>query len=86
MIETAKLIYLINLILCLIILVLGIWGYRKKKNQSALMVGLAFGLFGGTHLVTLFDLQMQMESLLIVVRIIAYLIVAAALYLESSKK
>ena len=86
MIETAKLIYLINLILCVIILVFGIWGYQKKKNLPGLMVGLAFGLFGGTHLVTLFDLQIQMESLLIVVRIIAYLMVAAALYLESFKK
>ncbi|MBU1355860.1 MAG: hypothetical protein KJ620_04770 [Candidatus Edwardsbacteria bacterium] len=86
MIETAKLIYLINLILCLAILGFGIWGYRKKKNLTALMVGVAFGLFGGSHLATLFNLQIQMESFLIVVRIIAYLMVAVALYLESSKK
>lgn len=86
MIETAKLIYLVNLILCLIILVFGIWGYQKKKNLTSLMVGLAFGLFGGSHLATLFNMQIQMETLLIVVRIIAYLMVAVALYLESFRK
>ncbi|HBZ85648.1 MAG TPA: hypothetical protein DEO67_00685 [Candidatus Edwardsbacteria bacterium] len=86
MIEAVKLIYLINLILCLVILGFGIWGYRNKKNRTALMVGLAFGLFGGTHLATLFDLQIQLESLLIAIRILAYLMVAVALYLETFKK
>ena len=40
-------IYIVNLTLCIIILILGIFGYRKKGNPVPLYVGIAFGLFGG---------------------------------------
>ena len=36
-------IYIVNLTLCIIILILGIFGYRKKGNPVPLHVGIAFG-------------------------------------------
>ena len=41
---------IVNLVLCIVILALGIWGYYRKKNDFTLYVGIAFGLFGVTHL------------------------------------
>ena len=35
----------VNLVLCIIILALGIWGYNKKKGDVPLYIGIAFGLY-----------------------------------------
>jgi hypothetical protein len=70
----------VNLILCVIILVFGIWLYVRKKYEVPLYIGLAFGLFGFSHLLTLLRLAAGVVSLLIVVRIVAYLLVIFALY------
>ena len=45
-------IYVVNLTLCIIILLLGVFGYRKG-NTVSLYVGAAFGLFGFSHLSTI---------------------------------
>ncbi len=71
---------LVNLILALIILALGIWAYARTKTDIALYVGLAFGLFGVSHLLTLLGLAGGLTTPLIVVRLIAYLLVIFALY------
>jgi hypothetical protein len=73
-------IYLVNLTLCIIILILGVFGYRKKGNPVQLYVGIAFGLFGISHLATILGLKADLETFLIVVRTIAYLVVVFALY------
>jgi hypothetical protein len=70
----------VNLILCVIILVFGIWLYVRKQYEVPLYIGLAFGLFGFSHLLTLLRLAAGVVSLLIVVRIVAYLLVIFALY------
>jgi hypothetical protein len=75
----------INLILCVIILVFGIWLYMRKKYDVPLYVGLAFGLFGLSHLLTLLGLAAGVATLLIAVRIIAYLFVIFALYRITAK-
>jgi hypothetical protein len=75
----------INLILCVIILVFGIWLYVRKKYDVPLYIGLAFGLFGFSHLLTLLGLAAGVASLLIAVRIIAYLLVVFALYRITAK-
>lgn len=72
--------YGVNLALCVIILLLGVWSYRKKKNETGLYVGIAFGLFGISHLATLLGYKDSLETVLIGVRLLAYLLVAAALY------
>ena len=78
--------YAVNLALCIIILVLGCWGYRRGGDRVPLYVGIAFGLFGVSHLMTLLGLKEALETVLIVVRTIAYLIVAFALYNVAAKR
>jgi hypothetical protein len=73
-------IYVVNLVLCIVILLLGYWGYRKRRNVVPLLIGVAFGLFGISHLVTLFGLAGDWASVLIVIRVLAYLTVVFALY------
>jgi uncharacterized membrane protein (UPF0136 family) len=70
----------VNLVLCIIILVLGLVGYRRSREASSLYVGIAFGLFGLSHLATLLGLKDPLKVALIVVRTLAYLLVAFALY------
>jgi hypothetical protein len=78
----------INLILCIAILIFGILGYQRSRNQMVLSVGIAFGLFGFSHLATLLGLKNSLSTLLIVVRTAAYLLVTYALYMAAfqSKK
>lgn len=66
--------------LCLIILVLGYWGHKKSGDMTLLYIGAAFGLFGVSHLATLLALKEALTSVLIMIRIIAYLTVIFALY------
>ena len=74
-------IYIVNLVLCILILILGIWGYKKKKGDMIpLCIGIAFGLFGISHLATLLGLKATLTEVLIVIRTLAYLIVIFALY------
>lgn len=70
----------INLVLSVAILALGVVGFRRSGKAIALYVGLAFGLFGLSHLATLLDLKDSLEAELIGVRTLAYLLVAFALY------
>ena len=78
----------INLILCIVILIFGILGYQRSKSQMVLYVGIAFGLFGLSHLATLLGLKNSLSTILIIVRTAAYLLVTYALYLAAfqSKK
>jgi hypothetical protein len=57
----------------------------RKKYDVPLYIGLAFGLFGFSHLLTLLGLAAGVASLLIAVRIIAYLLVVFALYRITAK-
>jgi len=70
----------VNLVLCIIILVLGVWGYNKKKDQVPRYIGIAFGLFGISHLMTILDLKDALTSFLVIIRVLAYLIVVFAVY------
>lgn len=70
----------INFILCVVILILGMMAYAKKKVAMPLLVGIAFGLFAVSHLATLLGFREAWESFLIVVRTIAYLLVIYALF------
>lgn len=72
--------YAVNLVLCIIILVFGLMGYRRSRSVVPLYIGIAFGLFGVSHLATLLGLKAALEVPLIVVRTAAYLIVVYTLY------
>ena len=66
----------INLSFGVIILILGIVGYIRSKETWILWIGIAFGLFAVSHLLTLLDLQETLAALLLAIRIVGYLIVA----------
>jgi uncharacterized membrane protein (UPF0136 family) len=74
MVETS-----INLVLCIVILALGIWAYVKKKWDVPLYIGIAFGLFGVSHALTLSGLAAGLAAFVIVIRVIGYLLVIVAL-------
>lgn len=70
----------INFVMCVVILILGVMTYAKKKLAMPLLVGIAFGLFGVSHLANLLGFAVAWQSFLIVVRTIAYLVVIYALF------
>jgi len=70
----------INMALCILILLLGCLGYKKNADKFSLFIGIAFGLFGVSHTIKLFGLTNALMDFVIVIRILAYLIVAFALY------
>jgi uncharacterized membrane protein (UPF0136 family) len=69
----------VNLVLCIVILALGIWAYVKKKWDVPLYIGVAFGLFGVSHTLTLMGLAASLDAFVIVIRVIGYLLVVVAL-------
>jgi CHASE2 domain-containing sensor protein len=77
---------LLNIILCLFILVMGLWEYQRSRAALALYIGIAFGLFGISHLMLLLGLGIGMTPLLISIRLIAYLLVIAGLFHAISLK
>ena len=72
--------YLVNLVLCIIIVILGYWGSKKSGETFPLYIGIAFGLFGVSHLAILLGLKETLDVALIIVRLLAYLIVVYSLY------
>jgi hypothetical protein len=79
-------ILVVNLVFCVIILAFGIWGYIKKKGDVSLYIGLAFFLYGVSHLLNILGLAAEMNSLIITIRFLAYLLVIFALYRLLSRK
>ena len=77
---------IVNLILCVVILAIGIWAFNRKKGDAPLYIGIAFGLFAVTHLLTLIGLASLLAIFIIIVRIIAYLLVIFAIYRILTKK
>jgi hypothetical protein len=67
-------------VLCAIILILGFLVYRKRENMDALLIGIAFGLFGVSHFYTLLGLSLWPEITFVMLRIVGYILVAVALY------
>lgn len=75
-----NMIYVINLVLCVVIFIFGLMGWRRSGKVLPLYIGIAFGLFGLSHLATIMGQAAQLEVLLIVIRTLAYLIVLYAVY------
>jgi len=77
---------LVNGALSIFILFLGYWGYREMKSIISLLIGIAFAIFGFSHLITLFVSPDRLVNFLVVVRVFGYLFVAFALYQEMVRK
>ena len=76
---------MINLVLCVAIFVLGMWGTRKEGNKTPLYVGIAFILFGFSHLMNILGIMVKIETFLIIIRLAAYLLVVYAMYREAKE-
>lgn len=72
----------VNLILCLAIFLLAVGSYRKKKNRIVFLIGIAFGIFSISHILALWGLGGAAINLMVVIRVIAYVIIAYALWKE----
>ncbi len=77
---------IVNIVLCIVISTLGFIGKKKMENSIPLYIAIAFGLFGISHIVTLFGLHASWKVILIVIRTIAYLSVVWAVYLSAFQK
>ena len=75
---------LLNLVFAVIILILGILVFRKKKMVLALYVAIAFGLFAISHLANLLGAA-STEISIIVIRALGYLVVIYAMVREFMK-
>lgn len=67
-----------NLAFCVVTVILGYLGHKKRQDTLPTLIGIAFALFGISHLVTL--LSINEATLLVTIRGLAYLIVIFALY------
>ena len=76
----------INLILCAVIFLFGLIGYRRARTSVPLLIGIAFGLFGVSHLASLLSLTELVTTELIALRTVAYLLVAFVLFLVAFGK
>lgn len=63
---------LLNIILCGTITVLGFFNYKKSKNLIPLFVGISFGLFGTSHLVTFLRLGVKIPIAIFLMRLAGY--------------
>jgi uncharacterized membrane protein (UPF0136 family) len=73
-------VFMFNLLLCIIITVMGVMGYRNRKSKTVLYLTLAFGLFGMSNAIFLFEFGKNMEAILIIIRMMGYLFVLNAMY------
>jgi hypothetical protein len=58
---------------------MGYWGFRKFEEPLLFYIGMAFGLFGVSHLALISGYPSN-ELILIAIRTAAYLLVIFALY------
>ena len=82
--EMPDLINSINLLLCIVIFLLGYLVYRKQERICALLIGIAFGMFGLSHFSVLSGIAFP-EITFILLRVCGYILVAAALWLLFSE-
>lgn len=76
----ANLVTLANLLLCLVIVALGILGYRRSKHALPLILALVFALFGISHLMILLGLFEDLDILVFAIRVAGYTLVIYLLY------
>jgi uncharacterized membrane protein (UPF0136 family) len=78
--------HIVNTVLCLIIVIFGFLAYKKNQKMLALFVGIAFGIFGLSHIVTMLGLEKSLMNILIAFRSVAYLLVIFALAIAMKEK
>ena len=76
----ANVINAVNLFLCVLILALGCYDYMRTKKKAPFHIGVAFGLFAVTHVISLFGVQGSFAATNILIKVFAYLIVLSTLW------
>jgi len=76
----------VNIALCIVIVILGYLAYKKNKTVPALFIGIAFGIFGLSHILTVVGLGTSLMNFLIAIRTVAYLAVVLALFIMAQVK
>ncbi|NYZ73529.1 hypothetical protein H0O00_00125 [Candidatus Micrarchaeota archaeon] len=78
--ELMDTVTLVNFLLCAIILATGYFAYKKSKDVMPLCIGVAFGFFAVSNMITLAGMAESLSSMFIIIRILAYITVLYALY------
>ncbi len=74
------LVTVINLMLCLVIVFIGLLGYRRSKHHMPLMLAVIFGIFGLSHALVLAGVSDDLEVVIYAIRVLAYGLVIYLLY------
>jgi hypothetical protein len=77
---------ILYVVFCFVICGFAIWVYSKKKDDVPLYFGIAYGLFTIERFMNLWTLASGLNTVSIVIRIVAYLFVFFALYRALVKK
>ena len=79
MVTVPDLAVTVNLVFCVAILILGYLVYWRRGSINALFIGIAFGMFGLSHLSLLAGLTLFPATSFVLLRICGYGLVIAAL-------
>ena len=85
MISGFDVVNVINVLLCMAILFIGCTGYIRTKNKLPFHIGIAFGLFAVSHLISFLGMRKDLGITVILIRICGYLIMLLATYNMSFK-
>ena len=76
---------IMNVVLTLIIAIMGMWTYMKKKSMLSLYIGAAFALFFVSHVLTLLGYG-NAGIVILPLRGIGYLVIVYGLYVRLTRK
>ncbi len=71
---------LVNFLLCLAIVAMGLFGYRRSRHALPLMLAIVFSLFAVSHLLILFGAFDDLDMVIFGLRVAAYGLVLYLLY------
>lgn len=78
----STIVYVLNIVFSAGICALAVYTWVRAKDVLVLFIGLAFGLFAIAHLVAAVGLAASAEGLIILLSVLGYALVFAALYKE----
>jgi hypothetical protein len=83
--EPTMLSEIINIVFCATIVIIGGLIVKKNKNMTAILLTMAFFLFGLSHLIAFFSTALAASNFFIITRVLAYAAIIFILYSISCK-
>ena len=77
---------ILNLVLTGALCGLAIWGYTQNKYVVLLFIAIGYGLFFIAHLLVLVGLAASLNTVLILIRVVGYVLIGIAVYKLATKK